>query len=84
MHCCIIFYCIPYFGGSPSREATKTGVIYIYNQYVPRLTEEHMTLYSSVNREMYAHMAGVRSGGVSPVYSSVMCNRGIYSTIFIG
>jgi hypothetical protein len=51
-----------------------------------------MTLYSSVNREMYAHMAGVRSGGGGcpqyiprlcvteeyiPLYSLVRRNQGI-------
>jgi hypothetical protein len=25
--CCIIFYCMSYFGGSPSREAAETRVI---------------------------------------------------------
>jgi hypothetical protein len=32
-----------YFGGFPSWEAAKTGVIY-KKQYIPRLTEEHIAL----------------------------------------
>jgi hypothetical protein len=31
---------------------------YIKNQYVPRLTAEHMALYSSVNQGVYGHVAG--------------------------
>jgi hypothetical protein len=58
MYCCIIFCCMTYFGGFPSREAAKIGVIYIYN--IPQLTEERMTLYFLV-----------------------MCNRGIYSNVFV-
>jgi hypothetical protein len=55
---------MPHFGGSPFGEAAKTGVIYKKNQYVPRLTEERMALYSLINRGMYEHMVGVRGEGV--------------------
>jgi hypothetical protein len=41
-------------------------------QYIPRLTEERVTLCSSVNRGIYGHMAGAREEGA--VYSSVTCN----------
>jgi hypothetical protein len=37
------------FGGSPSGEPNKTWIIYKTNQCIPRLTEECMELYSSVN-----------------------------------
>jgi hypothetical protein len=82
MYCCIILCCMPYFGASPSRG-------YIKKQYVPRLTKEHMALDSSVNRGMYGHGAGARARGLggwggSLVHSLVMCNRGIYFTIFVG
>jgi hypothetical protein len=39
-----------------------------------------MFLYSSINRGIYGHVARAREG----IYSSVMCNRGIYSTILVG
>jgi hypothetical protein len=47
-----------YFGGYPFGEAAKIGVIY-KKQYIPRLTEERMALYSSVmcNQGIYGHMA---------------------------
>jgi hypothetical protein len=62
-------------GGSQNRD-------YIKNQYIPRLTEERMSLYSSINQGIYGHV--VRAWGGVPVYSSVTCNQGIYSNIFIG
>jgi hypothetical protein len=39
-------------------------------------------IYFLVNQEIFGHVAGAQ--GRSPVYSSVMCNQGIYSIIFIG
>jgi hypothetical protein len=44
-----------------------------------------MALYSSVNRlrNIWTRGRGTGEGGV-PVYSSVICNQGIYPNIFIG
>jgi hypothetical protein len=42
-----------------------------------------MSLYCSINREIYGHVARTWGAG-SPVYSSVICNQGIYSNIFVG
>jgi hypothetical protein len=60
-------------GGSQNRN-------YIKNQYIPRLTKENMSIYSSVNREIYVHVAGAGVMGRAPT----ICNRGIYITIFVG
>jgi hypothetical protein len=38
-----------------------------------------MTLYSLVNRGIYGYVARAHVGG-SPLYYSIMCNRGIYAT----
>jgi hypothetical protein len=42
-----------------------------------------MTIYFSVNQGIYGHVVGARAER-GAVYSSVMCNRGIYSNIFVG
>jgi hypothetical protein len=43
-----------------------------------------MDLYSSVNQEIYGHVAGGGGeGGVSSILS-VTCNRGTYPNVFIG
>jgi hypothetical protein len=63
LFCCLNLLYVPYFGGSPSGEAAKTWIIYIKNQYIPRLTEEHIIFCFSVNRVLYGHVAGVRVGG---------------------
>jgi hypothetical protein len=39
-----------------------------------------MTLYFSVNREIYGHVTEAHGGEV-PVYLSVTCNRGIHSSV---
>jgi hypothetical protein len=59
-----------YFGGSQSREAVKTGIIF-KKQYIPQLADERMDLYSSVNldRGIYGHVTGMERG--VPIYSSV-------------
>jgi hypothetical protein len=44
---------------------------YIKNQYTPQLIEEHMTLYSSVNRGICGHMARAWGGGPSIFISYV-------------
>jgi hypothetical protein len=41
-----------------------------------------MTIYFSVNQGIYGHVAGSHAGR-GAVYFLVMCNRGIYSNIFI-
>jgi hypothetical protein len=43
-----------------------------------------MTLCSSVNRGIYGYVAGAWMGARPPIYSSVTCNRGIYSNMFVG
>jgi uncharacterized protein YwgA len=50
MHCCIIFCNMTYFGGSPSGEAAKIGVIYI-----------EKIICSLVNRGIYGDVAGLRN-----------------------
>jgi hypothetical protein len=51
-HCfAILSYFICDRGGSQNRD-------YIKNQYIPRLTEEHMSL----NRRIYGHVAGAWGG----------------------
>jgi hypothetical protein len=64
----------PHLGRKPKHGLYKTE----NNQYVPQLTEEHISLYSSVNRGIYEHVS--EEGGT---YSSVTCNQGIYNTIFV-
>jgi hypothetical protein len=64
---------------------------YIKNQYIPRLTEERMGLYSAVNHRIYRHVAGAGgsqyisqllvTGEYIPIYLSVRCTRGIYFCI---
>jgi hypothetical protein len=55
------------FGGSPSGEIVKTGIIYIYEKTNIFLgTEERMGLYSSINRGIYGHMARAQGGGGIP------------------
>jgi hypothetical protein len=63
MHCYInllydLFWRLPIMGGSQNRD-------YIKNQYIPRLTEERMGLYSSINREIYGHVVRAWGGGPS-------------------
>jgi hypothetical protein len=43
------------------RRQPKHGLYKRKKQYIPRLTEEHMSIYSSVG--IYGHMAGVRGVG---------------------
>jgi hypothetical protein len=43
-------------GGSQNRD-------YIKNQYIPRLTEERMSLYSSINQGIYGHVVRAWGGG---------------------
>jgi hypothetical protein len=65
LFCCVNLLYVTCFGGSPSGEAATIGIIYIRKiQYIPQLTEEHMALYSSVNRGIYGHMTGARGGGI--------------------
>jgi hypothetical protein len=63
----------------PGRQP-KQGLHKRKNQYIPQVTEEHMSLYLSVNRGIYGHVPRAWGGGnIFLVYM----NRGIYSTIFI-
>jgi hypothetical protein len=56
----------------PVLEARHLGrqskhVLYIQKiQQIPRLTEEHMALYSSINRGIYGHVARAHRGGRDP------------------
>jgi hypothetical protein len=43
----------PHLGRKPKHGLYKTE----NNQYVPQLTEEHISLYSSVNRGIYEHVS---------------------------
>jgi hypothetical protein len=49
---------MPSFEGFTSGEAAKTWMIYINNKYISLLTEECMTLCSSVNQGIYGHWLG--------------------------
>jgi hypothetical protein len=62
----------------PVLEAPHPGrqsklALYIYIGFI------YMALYSLVNRGIYGYVAKAHVGG-SPLYSSIMCNRGIYAT----
>jgi hypothetical protein len=74
LFCCLFVVYVPCFGGSPSEEAAKTRIIYIKKQYILRLTKEHMSLYSSVNRGIYGHVAGAQGA----LYSLVLRNIKTY------
>jgi hypothetical protein len=60
--CCICapFWRLPIRGGSQNRD-------YIKNQYIPQLIEKHMSLYSSVNRGIYEHVARAGVVGRAPI-----------------
>jgi hypothetical protein len=51
-----MFWRLPIHGGSQNMDYIKEK-----KQYIPRLTEEYMSIYSSVG--IYGHMAGVRGVG---------------------
>jgi hypothetical protein len=46
-------------------------ILLLYDQYIPRLIEERMGLYSSVNQGIYGYVAGAPGGwgGGSGVFS---------------
>jgi hypothetical protein len=61
-----MYYCInllyDLFWSLPIQRSSQNRG-YIKNQYIPRLSKEHMTQYSSVNQEIYGHMVGRPGGG---------------------
>jgi hypothetical protein len=69
LSCCIcaLFWRLTIPGGSQNRD-------YIKNQYIPRLTDEHMFVYFSINRGIYGHVARARGA----VYSSTSRNIKLY------
>jgi hypothetical protein len=76
----------PILGAPHPGRQPKQG-LYIKNQHIPRLNEERIALYSSINQEIYRHVASGRVGGPPyirrlrvteeyiSIYSSVICNR---------
>jgi hypothetical protein len=53
----------------PGRQSKQE--LYIKNQYIPHLTEEHMSIYFSINRGIYGHVVRARRGGLSIFFGYV-------------
>jgi hypothetical protein len=64
MYMMYVWYVFPLFWRIPIRGGSKNRG-YIKSRYIPLLTEERMTLYSSVNRGIYGHVAEAWGGGPS-------------------
>jgi hypothetical protein len=70
LSCCIcaLFWRFPIRGGSRNKDYIQKKK----NQYVPQLTKEHMSLYSSVNRGIYRHVVGQGGGRALIIFIDYM------------
>jgi hypothetical protein len=73
-----------YFGGSPSRDEAKTGIIYI-NQYISRLTKEYMNTWPGGGQyipRLRVTEEYIRRLGVTEEYTFISLGTDEYSGIY--